>query len=196
MCSLLSSVLASKIGSALIKTHDYKKAINYYEAAVNGDQPNMRGDLAELYIKLGNYAKCEKVLNAALDHEPSEDLAVMQADVRYYTLFAKMHKASGDLAKAQLVLVKARDAQARVLTRTATEQPEALKQQQQLAADICFQMADHHATTGEQSKAARYYQEALGHDETNAKVFRTTVVFVTHALTGHAGACPTAPCEQ
>lgn len=33
-----SSVLASKIGAALSRTHDYTKAINYYEAAVrNGE---------------------------------------------------------------------------------------------------------------------------------------------------------------
>ena len=59
----MCSVLASKIGTALIKTHDFGKAINYYEAALRngGAQPLLRADLAALYIKLKEYVKAEKV---------------------------------------------------------------------------------------------------------------------------------------
>ena len=37
------SSLATKIGQALVKTHNYGKAINYYEAALrSGNQPFLR----------------------------------------------------------------------------------------------------------------------------------------------------------
>ena len=57
-------MLASKIGQCLVRTHDYTKAIAYYEAALKGTtvpQPTLRADLAELYVKLKQYEKAEKV---------------------------------------------------------------------------------------------------------------------------------------
>jgi tetratricopeptide (TPR) repeat protein len=55
--------LASKIGTALIRTHDFDKAVNYYEAALKngGAQPILRADLAALYIKLKKFDKAFKV---------------------------------------------------------------------------------------------------------------------------------------
>ena len=35
--NLRDSALASKIGQALVKTHNYGKAINYYEASLRGE---------------------------------------------------------------------------------------------------------------------------------------------------------------
>ncbi len=63
-------VLATKVGQALIKTHHYNKAINYYEAALKtANQQFLRGDLAELYLKLKQYDRAEKTLLMALNHK-------------------------------------------------------------------------------------------------------------------------------
>lgn len=63
-------ILASKVGQALVKTHHYNKAINYYEAALKtANQQFLRGDLAELYLKLKHYDRAEKTLLVALDHK-------------------------------------------------------------------------------------------------------------------------------
>lgn len=63
--------LASKIGKALVKTHNYSKAITYYESALKSGQQNyLCYDLAELLLKLKWYDKAEKVLRHALAHEP------------------------------------------------------------------------------------------------------------------------------
>ncbi len=62
-------VLASKVGQALIKTHHFNKAINYYEAALKTpNQQFLRGDLAELYLKLKHYDRAERTLLVALNH--------------------------------------------------------------------------------------------------------------------------------
>ena len=63
-------VLARKIGQALIKTHSYARAINYYETALKHEnQPVLRCDLAELYLKLRQYDRAERTLNIGLEHK-------------------------------------------------------------------------------------------------------------------------------
>lgn len=164
------AVLANKIGLALIKTHDFSKAINYYEAAVkSGSQPQLRVHLAELYLKLRQYDKAERVLNAALDHAPSDEIEVLQEDVRYFMLLSRMHHEANRPAMAILVLVKAKEAQTTVLRRTTVESPETLKQQKVLAAEICINMAQHYQSQKETAKAVAHYTEALSHDESNEK---------------------------
>jgi len=60
--------LVREVGKALVMTHDYNKAIRYYENALRED-PNLldlRTDLAELYIKLKDFEKGLEVLLQAL----------------------------------------------------------------------------------------------------------------------------------
>lgn len=50
--------LASRIGRALITTHDYARALRYYEAAVAAADPSRTAlfhELIELYVKLSKY---------------------------------------------------------------------------------------------------------------------------------------------
>lgn len=60
------AVLAKKIGQALIKSHQYNKAISYYAAALkSGHQNLLRYDLAELYTKLNQLDNAEKIISDA-----------------------------------------------------------------------------------------------------------------------------------
>ncbi|KAF6773261.1 hypothetical protein AHF37_06976 [Paragonimus kellicotti] len=54
--------LASKMGQALVRTHNYWKAVSYYEAAVKGGQTTLRLDLTDLLIKLKQYEKAKRIL--------------------------------------------------------------------------------------------------------------------------------------
>ncbi|XP_030886592.1 tetratricopeptide repeat protein 21B [Leptonychotes weddellii] len=84
--------LASKIGKALVKTHNYSKAITYYEAALKSGQQNyLCYDLAELLLKLKWYDKAEKVLQHALAHEPVNELSTLMEDGRSHVLLAKVY---------------------------------------------------------------------------------------------------------
>lgn len=57
------SLLASKLGRAYVKTHQYNKAITYYrEATINNINPTLKLDLAELYLKLKQYSNAEQTL--------------------------------------------------------------------------------------------------------------------------------------
>ncbi|XP_049484935.1 tetratricopeptide repeat protein 21A isoform X1 [Panthera uncia] len=85
--------LVSRIGQAYVKTHQYTKAINYYEAAqkING-QDFLCCDLAELLLKLKKFNKAEKVLKQALEHDFAKDLPSMMNNVKCLLLLAKVYK--------------------------------------------------------------------------------------------------------
>uniref|UniRef100_A0AAV2JXT5 Tetratricopeptide repeat protein 21B n=1 Tax=Knipowitschia caucasica TaxID=637954 RepID=A0AAV2JXT5_KNICA len=162
--------LASKIGKALVKTHHYIKAINYYEAALRSGQNFLRYDLAELLMKMKQYERSEKVVKEALDHEPVDDLAGFSDDCRYLVLLARIQNKVGKNEGALLSLRKARDVQAKVLKRVPTEQPDAIPLQKQLAAEICSEIAKYYSSQRGYEHAVKFYKEALVHCETDRKV--------------------------
>uniref|UniRef100_A0A8C0BR62 Tetratricopeptide repeat protein 21B n=1 Tax=Buteo japonicus TaxID=224669 RepID=A0A8C0BR62_9AVES len=146
--------LASKIGKALIKTHNYSKAISYYEAALRSGQQNfLCYDLAELLMKLKQYEKAEKVLQQALDHDPGRNVINLQQNIQFLLLF----------------VFSARELQARVLKRAQIEQLDAIPAQKQLAAEICAEIAKHSTAQRNYEKAIKFYKEALVHCETDNK---------------------------
>uniref|UniRef100_A0A8C5SQI7 Tetratricopeptide repeat domain 21B n=1 Tax=Laticauda laticaudata TaxID=8630 RepID=A0A8C5SQI7_LATLA len=163
--------LARKIGNALVKTHNYSKAISYYEAALKTGQQNILcHDLAELLLKLSQYDKAEKVLRQALDHEPVNDLSSLMEDIRYLVLLAKVYSKMERTEDAVFSLQQAREMQAKVLKRIQIEQLDAVPLQKQLAAEICAEIAKQSATQRNCEKAITFYKEALAHCETDNKV--------------------------
>uniref|UniRef100_A0A8C2PDW8 Tetratricopeptide repeat domain 21B n=1 Tax=Capra hircus TaxID=9925 RepID=A0A8C2PDW8_CAPHI len=157
--------LASKIGKALVKTHNYSKAITYYEAALKSGQQNyLCYDLAELLLKLKWYDKAEKVLQHALAHEPVNELSALMEDGRFQVLLAKVY------SKVDRPDDAARELQARVLKRVQMEQPDAVPAQKHLAAEICAEIAKHSVAQRNYEKAIKFYREALVHCETDNKI--------------------------
>ena len=60
--------LVREVGKALVMTHDYNRAIKYYETTLHDDPKllDLRTDLAELYTKLKAYEDAKRVLIEAL----------------------------------------------------------------------------------------------------------------------------------
>uniref|UniRef100_A0A8D0EDX2 Tetratricopeptide repeat protein 21B n=2 Tax=Salvator merianae TaxID=96440 RepID=A0A8D0EDX2_SALMN len=163
--------LARKIGNALVKTHNYSKAINYYEAALKSGQQNFLSyDLAELLLKLNHCEKAEKVLRQALAHESVNDLASLMEDVRYHVLLAKVYSRMGRTDDAVESLQQARELQSKVLKRIQLEQLDSVPAQKQLTAEICAEIAKHSAAQRNYEKAIKFYKEALVHCDTDNKV--------------------------
>uniref|UniRef100_A0A2K6ETV2 Tetratricopeptide repeat domain 21B n=1 Tax=Propithecus coquereli TaxID=379532 RepID=A0A2K6ETV2_PROCO len=165
--------LASKIGKALVKTHNYSKAITYYEAALKSGQQNyLCYDLAELLLKLKWYDKAEKVLQHALAHEPVNELSALMEDGRSQVLLAKVYSKMERPGDAITSLQQARELQARVLKRVQMEQPDAVPAQKHLAAEICAEIAKHSVAQRDYETAIKFYREALVHCETDNKVIK------------------------
>ncbi|XP_037379346.1 tetratricopeptide repeat protein 21B isoform X1 [Talpa occidentalis] len=163
--------LATKIGKALVKTHNYSKAITYYEAALKSGQQNyLCYDLAELLLKLKWYDKAEKVLQHALAHDPVNELSSLMEDGRSQVLLAKIYSKMERPSDAITSLQQARELQARVLKRVQMEQPDAVPAQKHLAAEICAEIAKHSVAQRDYEKAIKFYREALVHCETDNKI--------------------------
>lgn len=55
--------IANKMGKALVKAHQYAKAISYYKDIVKQDNcATLKLDLAKLYMKMKQYDKAEATL--------------------------------------------------------------------------------------------------------------------------------------
>ncbi|KAF3827030.1 hypothetical protein GH733_002516 [Mirounga leonina] len=162
--------LVRRIGQAYVKTHQYTKAINYYEAAqkISG-QDFLCCDLAELLLKLKKFNKAEKVLKQALEHDFVKDISTMMNDVKCLLLLAKVYKSH---KKEDVVgtLNEAMDLQSRILKRVPLEQPEMTAPQKQLAASICVQFGEHYLAEKEFAKAVRSYKDALFYSPVDNKV--------------------------
>ncbi|XP_072455059.1 tetratricopeptide repeat protein 21A isoform X8 [Notamacropus eugenii] len=162
--------LVSRIGQAYVKTHQYNKAINYYEAAqkISG-QDFLCCDLAELLLKLKKFNKAEKVLKQALDHDFVNDIPSMMNDVKCLLLLAKVYK-SHKKEEVMQTLNKALDIQSRILKRVPLEQPEILPSQKQLASWICAQFGEQHLSEKDYPKAVKAYKDALTYSPIDNKV--------------------------
>eukprot|EP00043_Microstomoeca_roanoka_P026514 m.11852 g.11852 ORF g.11852 m.11852 type:complete len:1331 (-) comp6680_c0_seq1:160-4152(-) len=163
--------LASKIGAALVKTHDFTRAIKYYEAAVkNGEQPHLRSALAELHLKLRNFDKAKRVLEEAMAATSQDSLEGMMQSIKDHQMLARVNHQSGSVAAAIDTLQRARKLQTQIISRVTSEQPESLKQQQQIAAQLSFQIAKYYEEDEQNyNKAASSYQEALSYDQSNSR---------------------------
>ncbi|XP_062313935.1 tetratricopeptide repeat protein 21B [Osmerus eperlanus] len=163
--------LASKIGKALVKTHNYVKAINYYEAALKTEQQSfLRYDLAELLMKMKQHERCERILQEALAHQPVNELQALTDDCRYLVLLAKIQNKVDKNEEALMSLQRARDVQAKVLKRVQMEQPDAVPTHKQLAAEICAEIAKHYTSQRGFERAVKFYKEALVYCESDSKV--------------------------
>ncbi|XP_058585434.1 tetratricopeptide repeat protein 21A isoform X2 [Neofelis nebulosa] len=181
------ALLVSRIGQAYVKTHQYAKAINYYEAAqkING-QDFLCCDLAELLLKLKKFNKAEKVLKQALEHDFAKDLPSMMNNVKCLLLLAKVYK-SHKKEDVMGTLNKAMDLQSQILKHVALEQPEMIPSQKQLAASICVQFGEHHLAEKEFAKAVRFYKDALFYSPDDNKVLLELARL--YLLQGHLDLC-------
>ncbi|XP_012929373.1 tetratricopeptide repeat protein 21A isoform X3 [Heterocephalus glaber] len=162
--------LVSRIGQAYVKTHQYSKAINYYEAAqkISG-LDFLCCDLAELLLKLKKFNKAEKVLKQALGHDVVKDIPSMMNDVKCLLLLAKVYK-SYKKEEVLETLNKALNLQSRILKRVPLEQPEMLPSQKQLAASICMLFGEFYSAEKDYAKAVQSYRDALSYSPTDNKV--------------------------
>ncbi|KAG5445156.1 Tetratricopeptide repeat protein 21B [Clonorchis sinensis] len=135
--------LAAKMGQALVKTHQYAKAVSYYEAAVKSGQPALRLDLVSLLVKLQQNEKAKRVLtpmmtekNAACSLDPSEVRRALQ-------LLEGM--CAGEEPNVQEyidLLTQVKSIQSRRLNRMqASESGDAIAEQRLVLAEICLQLA-------------------------------------------------------
>ena len=111
-----------------------------------------------------------QVLEETLAGGDSDSLEGVMQTVKDVEMLARVYKESDDTGAAIDTLQRARTLQSQVISRVTVEQPESLKQQQQIAADLSFQIAKYYEGDEQNySKAASAYKEALSFDSGNSK---------------------------
>ena len=158
-----NSALASKIGKALVLTHDYDRAVAYYEAALS-HSPNdtkLRSDLTELFCKLRRFDEAHRLLGVALASDESQDIVTLVATVKNLVLLAKVHGGTGNAPEAIKALQQSAKVQNDVMSHLRGVSTDEVREQRKVAADISYNMAKHYMTLGEDHKAKMYFSQAL-----------------------------------
>lgn len=144
------AALASKIGKALVSTHDYLRAIEYYEAALKRAPNNrsLRSDLTQLYCRLQKFDEVHRsvcvcvdtlpchpgidqatpqqarhLLSVALSSNEQEDTMSLMSTVKNHLLLGEVYKGTGDLAQAIETTEQALRLQESVLVKVRGEAP-------------------------------------------------------------------------
>merc|ERR1711871_1491315 len=85
--------LVRKIGKAMMQTHDYEKAIQYYNDALRRDphKQDLRQDLAQLYVRLHRWEDAIRELEEALQAVIDETFKSQKYKVDTLQQLAKVH---------------------------------------------------------------------------------------------------------
>ncbi|XP_055680428.1 tetratricopeptide repeat protein 21B-like [Lutzomyia longipalpis] len=157
------SNLASKLGRAYVKTHQYNKAINYYkEATMYPENSLLKLDLAELYLKLKQFTNAEQTLIDEIEgaKDEMEDVDALQLRTKQLLLLARVREKAGHLNSSLSTLREARDNQYKVQQRLNIESS-LIPEQRRILSRICVLMAEQSIHLRDNDQAVHHYKEAL-----------------------------------
>jgi len=165
--------LAAKIANALVSTHEYLKATNYYLTALQAhtNDTNLRHDLAKLYMKLQKYDSAIQVLAYALEPvESAIQVPKMKQGVQSLILLAEVYCCTDEHCAADLtgsnpveqVLLRAQDLQHGVMEQiNSTLGTESITKQKMIMGRIHCSLARVYVKEKSIGKAIASYQDAL-----------------------------------
>eukprot|EP00933_Yihiella_yeosuensis_P014694 TRINITY_DN13064_c0_g5_i1.p1 TRINITY_DN13064_c0_g5~~TRINITY_DN13064_c0_g5_i1.p1 ORF type:complete len:1194 (-),score=308.92 TRINITY_DN13064_c0_g5_i1:80-3229(-) len=176
--------LVQKIGKAMMQTHDYERAIQYYHEALrkHPSQQELRQDLARLYKRLQNWEAAIRELEEALQAVMEEGFKTTKYRVETLVELAKVHRDFADARSAQTgggtgsvppcseCLRQARDLLNELLSQVRAEDEESVRTLRQESAELNFMLGEYYETRERHLEyAVGYYSETLRHDDTHEK---------------------------
>lgn len=176
--------LVQKIGKAMMQTHDYEKAIQYYNDALRRlpQQQELRSDLAKLYVRLQRWEDAIRELEEALQAVVDEAHKSVKHKVDTLVQLAKVHREMADAKSQQQAVAygavprcseclrQARDLLNELLTQSRMEDEDLVRQLRQESAELNFQLGEYYETRERNIEyAVGYYGETLRNDDTHEK---------------------------
>lgn len=117
--------LMYKMGQALVATHYFQKAIDFYKENIQAtDDSGLKLQLADLYIQLEDFDKAEMLLVSEVESEKnkkSEDMLSLQYKTQLLTSLSAIQEQSGNVVLALSTLKEARDNHNRIRKRLTLE---------------------------------------------------------------------------
>lgn len=175
--------LVRKIGNAMMQTHDYERAIQYYRDALqkpSAQQQELRQDLARLYRRLQRWDEAIRELEEALQVVMEEGFKKTRYRVDTLVQLAKVHSDFAD-SRANLgmtsavpqcseCLRQARDLLNELLAQVRVDDEQTLKTLRQESAELNFMLGEYYETRERNLEyAVGYYGETLRHDDAHEK---------------------------
>jgi len=176
--------LIQKIGKAMMQTHDYERAIQYYHDALrkHPSQQELRQDLARLYRRLQRWEDAIKELDDALQVVMEESFKTSKYRVDTLVQLAKVHSdyadsranvtggMTGAVPQCSDCLRQARDLLNELLSQVRSDDEETLRQLRQESAELNFMLGEYYETRERNLEyAVGYYGETLRHDDAHEK---------------------------
>ena len=177
----VNSRLRGRIGRALVATHEYHRAIDFYQKTIKqasspSDAFNYSVDLAKLYIQLRRNSSAIQVLNDIL-HQGPKDLVEMQQNVSTYMLLASIQLTSNqdNPDKALHLMLEAYPLQKEVVLKlrsggaSVVSSTEVVETEKSRLSDICHKIANVYIKLEEKREAEQMLQEAVQHNPASTK---------------------------
>ncbi|GLC77752.1 hypothetical protein PLESTB_000959000 [Pleodorina starrii] len=185
--------LITRCARALVTSHDYQRAIDYFTKAIanarGGVQHSLQLELGNLLVRLRQWQAATSAINKALERNREGLPATenLQLDVEGWSMLAKVHRGTGDLEGYVEAQSRALELQKALLSKLRGELPEAVAAQRERTAAICFDLAEQHKRARKFDRAMELYSEALRHHETH--VPSMLAVAKLHLAGGDTDAC-------
>eukprot|EP01029_Cantina_marsupialis_P015963 TRINITY_DN3539_c0_g1_i1.p1 TRINITY_DN3539_c0_g1~~TRINITY_DN3539_c0_g1_i1.p1 ORF type:complete len:1312 (-),score=419.30 TRINITY_DN3539_c0_g1_i1:598-4533(-) len=163
------SSLSTKIGEALVNSHDYSGAIEYYLRAMKSSDsgPELCLKLADLYMNLGKYTDASSALTGMLLRDADNaTLGELKQDVKILSLLAKIHEAADSKEKTMVDLTNALARQKSILSQVRSD-PEAVREIRVEASETCVELGRICEVGKDDAKAISHYNNAIKFNETD-----------------------------
>lgn len=106
------------MGEALVTTHNFQRAIVYYKDTIKlTDDPHLKLELANLYIKLKQLDNAENFLKQEIQYEKSknmDDITALKYMTKLQSLLADIYEKNGNTREALTSLKSASENQQRL----------------------------------------------------------------------------------
>ncbi|CAK1598611.1 unnamed protein product [Parnassius mnemosyne] len=163
--------LVKKLGTALVKMHDYDKAIQHYENSIKLlNEDEIKFEYLELLIKLKQYDKVDTTISSDLNQlfNKGKDIATLKRRIRLLLLQSKTRELKNPTAgNTHLILTEAKDLQIAIVKRVEIDSRGDIQEEKQHLAYILCLLAKAKSLK-EPGVAASLYSEALIHSPRDA----------------------------
>uniref|UniRef100_A0AC35U0L7 TPR_REGION domain-containing protein n=1 Tax=Rhabditophanes sp. KR3021 TaxID=114890 RepID=A0AC35U0L7_9BILA len=153
----------------------------------DGKQNKMRYSYAEQLYKMGNYEKCDKVIEEGLsiDRE-SRAIPTIRENVNYLMLKANVYSKQSNWQESVNSMHRAKEFQLRIVSLSGEEKI-SRSNERDIAATIAAKMGDIYSIRREYSKAIDLYKEAIRLNDSNVENMASLAK--THMALGETARC-------
>ncbi|XP_030029552.2 LOW QUALITY PROTEIN: tetratricopeptide repeat protein 21B [Manduca sexta] len=158
--------LIKKLGTALVKMHEYDKAIQHYENSIrtlNDDE--LKFEYLELLIKLKYYDKVDSTISSDLNqmYNKEKDITTLKRRVRLLLLQTKSRELKNPTGgNVNLILAEAKELQNAIVKRVEIDSRGDVQEEKRQLSNILCALA-RFKSTREPAVAVSLYSEALIH---------------------------------